>query len=159
MAGPLISKGSANSETVASPETRRARIARRVGSASAPKVTERSVDTGFCLTIMLDKLIIKYAAQSFRSRHAFVSKSEMDASCGSAIDCNEADYDDLDSMATLGCNSSDFLQTCRNLVVKATRLVAKNIARVSSAGLMQAAHVGLTSSYQADQVLGVIGGK
>ena len=41
MAGMLISNGSARSVTVASPVDRRARIARRVGSASAANVVLR----------------------------------------------------------------------------------------------------------------------
>jgi hypothetical protein len=47
MAGMLISNGSASSVTEASPDVRRARIARRVGSASAAKlVLRRSGDMG-----------------------------------------------------------------------------------------------------------------
>ena len=41
MAGRLISNGSASSVTEASPDTSRARIARRVGSARAAKVRLR----------------------------------------------------------------------------------------------------------------------
>ena len=41
MAGCVISNGSANSLTVASPLARRARIARRVGSAKAEKAESR----------------------------------------------------------------------------------------------------------------------
>ena len=45
MAGWLIGKGSATSSTPASPSVSRARIARRVGSANAPKA--RSSSTSF----------------------------------------------------------------------------------------------------------------
>ena len=41
MAGSETSKGAANSQTVASPSARRARMARRVGSERAPKVASR----------------------------------------------------------------------------------------------------------------------
>jgi hypothetical protein len=47
-AGKLISKGSANSVTEASPEARRTRIARRVGSARAAKVLLRLSDDILC---------------------------------------------------------------------------------------------------------------
>ena len=52
MAGMLIGNGAVSSVTVASPSASRARIARRVGSASAPKITlSRSSVT--CLTTLL----------------------------------------------------------------------------------------------------------
>ena len=41
MAGCVIANGAASSITVASPEARRARIARRVGSASAENAVSR----------------------------------------------------------------------------------------------------------------------
>src|SRR5437867_5000751 len=65
MAGWLMAKGLARSVTEASPEARRARIARRVGSASAAKVASRRWADGIAswlynhLTIVVGKARVK----------------------------------------------------------------------------------------------------
>ena len=48
MAGRLISNGAASSVTEVSPAASLARIARRVGSESAPKVVLKRSDDDFC---------------------------------------------------------------------------------------------------------------
>src|SRR3954447_14117471 len=61
-AGRLIENGSANSFTVASDSDSRARIARRVGSASAEKISlSRSVAISY-LTFQLIARLVKYDA-------------------------------------------------------------------------------------------------
>src|SRR5581483_1103824 len=61
MAGCVISNGFANSVTVASPLARRARIARRVGSARAEKVASRSAFISYTLykLFLIVKLICR----------------------------------------------------------------------------------------------------
>jgi hypothetical protein len=58
IAGPLISNGSPNSDTVALPKAKRARIARLVGSASAANV--RSKLDPALETIGLSNLMVNY---------------------------------------------------------------------------------------------------
>src|SRR5262245_24119791 len=60
MAGRLMSKGAASSVTERSPEARRARMARRVGSASAAKVALRRSFVISKLTIWLIYQLVKY---------------------------------------------------------------------------------------------------
>src|SRR5882757_6807208 len=55
-AGRLMSKGSASFRTEVSPEARRARIARRVGSARAAKVALRRSDDTFLLLYLTYRL-------------------------------------------------------------------------------------------------------
>src|SRR5882672_87023 len=58
MAGWLIANGSASSVTDASPEARRARIARRVGSARAANVASSWSELGLFITFKLYNLMI-----------------------------------------------------------------------------------------------------
>src|SRR2546428_11080686 len=62
-AGSVISNGSASSVTEASPEARRARIARRVGSASAAKVLLIGSDA-VAVTIGVFNQLVKYTPSS-----------------------------------------------------------------------------------------------
>ena len=60
-----MSNGSASSVTVASPRDRRARIARRVGSARAENVALSGSFVIVCLTIRLINLMVKVQTRSW----------------------------------------------------------------------------------------------
>ena len=87
IAGRLMAKGSASSVTDFSPEARRARMARRVGSARAAKVVLRisgvSVLT-FYFTIWLINLMVKYMILREKSRGNFLGRKKLDG-CGTAL--------------------------------------------------------------------------
>src|SRR6202035_2550336 len=82
MAGCVISNGSANSLTVASPLARRARIARRVGSAKAEKAASR-----LCIRYNLYKLvfIVKQNFAPSTENHGNVRENTTETPCLYAI--------------------------------------------------------------------------
>src|SRR3981189_2316619 len=73
MAGCVTSNGSANSITVASPDARRARIARRVGSASAAKAPSRFGMPCPCISAIfyINECLLATEMQDVLPRRAF----------------------------------------------------------------------------------------
>src|SRR5882672_2023201 len=74
MAGCVISKGAASSITVASPLARRARIARRVGSAKAEKAASRFEIEYISNTLYKNRLIVKKKISSLLRRQSSFGK-------------------------------------------------------------------------------------
>src|SRR5205085_477102 len=85
-AGRLMSNGSANSVTEAAPVERRARMARRVGSARAAKVT-LSLSIGMaCSTNQLINTVVKYTRCDRLSRRSTFFYKVVDAQLTFVVD-------------------------------------------------------------------------